>query len=102
MVIVTGNGRKDNAETIIVLAHIIQKNNIINLIACFCVLVLLLKIILRLIRKFNPPETILANSVANATLHIMLEGKKQVKIVNKSRSTRVQPMEAVANFRGVL
>ena len=98
----TGIGINDNSETITVLAHIMQKNRMKNLTACFLALPSFLKITRLLIIKLIAPDTILASSVASATFHTKLDGRRYAKTVNSVRSISVQPIDDVANLSGVL
>lgn len=98
----TGIGKNDRNETIIVLALIMPMNKMINLIAWLCAFASFLNIVFRLIIKLIPPDTIRASIVAKTTFHCSDDGNKYVKTANNTRSTNVQPIEAVANFRGVL
>lgn len=99
---VTGIGRNQSADTISELAHIMQKNRMKNLSACFAPLSVLPKMTFLLMRKLIPPETTRAISVASIMLKNICDGRIYANIVNKTRSIIVQPIDAVANLNGVL
>ena len=98
----TGTGKNQSADTISELAHIMQKNRIKNLSACFAPSVVLPKITFLLMRKLIPPETTRAISVASIILKNICDGKIYAKTVNNIRSIAVHPSDAVANLSGVL